>query len=73
MTESNPRAALAEATEQAGWRRHVDDRVDVYIRGDYRVRVIWRGDDVIAGGSRFLGGTMETYSRETRTVKSWLA
>ena len=72
MAESNARAALAQECEQVGWQRHIDDRVDLYLRGNVRVRVIWQGDDAINGGSRFADGTMETYSREFDTVKSWL-
>jgi hypothetical protein len=72
MAESNARAELAQECEQAGWQRRIDDRVDLYLRGDVRVRVIWRGDDAINGGSRFHDGIMETYSRELKTVQSWL-
>jgi hypothetical protein len=73
MTEPNERAALAEQSEAVGWQRRIADRVDVYVRGAVRVRVIWRGDDAISGGSRFLDGNMEIYSRELDTVKAWLA
>lgn len=73
MTETNERAALAETTQAVGWQRRVDDRVDVYLRGATRVRVIWRGDDAISGGSRFQDDVMESYSRELATVKGWLA
>ena len=73
MAETNERAALAQTTEAVGWRRRVDDRVDVYLRGATRVRVIWRGDDSISGGSRFQDDIMESYSRDLATVKGWLA
>lgn len=73
MAEPTERDALAAATEAAGWRRWIDDRVDVYIRDRSRVRVIWRGDDAISGGSRFLDDLMETYSNDLATVKAWLA
>lgn len=72
MAESNARASLAQESEQAGWQRRIDDRVDLYLRGDIRVRVIWQGDDVINGGSRFQDGTMDTYSSEFDIVKNWL-
>lgn len=72
MTESNPRSALAQECVQAGWEHRTDERVDVYQRGVNRVRVIWQGDDKISGASRFLDGTMETYTRELDTVKGWL-
>ena len=47
MAKSNERTALAEVSEGVGWQRRVDDRVDVYVRGPVRVRVIWQGDDAI--------------------------
>jgi hypothetical protein len=73
MVETNERAALAQTTEAVGWTRRIDERVDVYVRGATRVRVIWRGDDAISGGSRFQDDTMESYSRDLATVKGWLA
>ena len=72
MTAPNARASLAAECEQAGWQHRIDERVDVYQRGVNRVRVIWQGNDQISGASRFLDGTMETYSRELDTVKGWL-
>ena len=73
MTEPNERATLAQASDAVGWQRRVDDRVDIYLRGATRVRVIWQGDDAISGGSRFQDDGMESYSRDLATVKSWLA
>ena len=49
MTAPDERTALAQATEAAGWRRRELDRVDVYLRGLARVRVIWQGNDAISG------------------------
>jgi hypothetical protein len=72
MTASDERAALAQATEEAGWQRREVERVDIYLRGKSRVRVIWRGDDAISGGSRFQDDVMEQYSRDLNTVKKWL-
>ncbi len=73
MTTTDLRSELAEITAAAGWSRRVDDRVDVYLRGQTRVRVIWRGDDAISGGSRYQDDILETYSRDLATVKGWLA
>lgn len=73
MSDTDERAALAKITAEAGWQRREVDRVDVYQRGATRIRVIWRGDDAISGGSRFQDEVMETYSRDLATVKSWLA
>ncbi|TPG33629.1 hypothetical protein [Mycolicibacterium hodleri] len=73
MTTTDGRAELAEITAAAGWDRRIDDRVDVYVRGQTRVRVIWQGNDKISGGSRFQDDNLETYSRDLDTVKGWLA
>lgn len=72
-TTTDLRSELAEITAAAGWNRRIDDRVDIYLRGQTRVRVIWRGDDAISGGSRFQEDNLETYSRDLDTVKGWLA
>jgi hypothetical protein len=72
MTATDERTALAQATEAAGWQRREIDRTDVYLRGLSRVRVIWRGNDAISGGSRFQDDVMEQYSRDLDTVKGWL-
>jgi hypothetical protein len=73
MTATDLRSELAETTAAAGWSRRVDDRVDVYVRGQTRIRVIWQGNDVISGGSRYQDDILETYSRDLATVKGWLA
>jgi len=72
-TTTDLRSELAEITAAAGWDRRIDDRVDIYLRGQTRVRVIWRGDDAISGASRFQDDNLETYSRDLGTVKGWLA
>jgi hypothetical protein len=73
MTTTDVRSELAEITAAAGWDRRIDDRVDINLRGQTRVRVIWRGNDAISGGSRFQDDNLETYSRDLDTVKGWLA
>jgi hypothetical protein len=73
MTATDERSALAEVTKAAGWDHRVNDRTDVYLRGQTRVKVIWRGNDAISGGSRYLDDALETYSRDLATVKGWLA
>ena len=73
MTTTDVRSELAEITAAAGWDRRIDDRVDIYLRGQTRVRVIWQGNDAISGGSRFQDDNLETYSRDLDTVKGWLA
>jgi hypothetical protein len=72
MSTTDLRSELAETTVAAGWNRRVDDRVDIYLRGASRVRVIWRGDDAISGGSRYQDDSLEAYSRDLDTVKGWL-
>jgi hypothetical protein len=72
ITTTDARSELAEATEAAGWNRRIDDRVDIYLRGASRVRVIWRGNDAISGGSRYQDDNLEAYSRELDTIKGWL-
>ena len=67
------RSELARVTAAAGWTRRVDDRVDIYLRDQTRVRVIWRGNEAISGGSRYQENSLETYSRDLDTVKGWLA
>jgi hypothetical protein len=59
--------------EESGWQRREVERVDIYLRGKSRVRVIWRGGDAISGGSRFDEDGLEQYSRDLNTVKKWLA
>jgi hypothetical protein len=73
MTTTDLRSELAEITAAAGWQRRVDDRVDIYLRGQTRVRVIWQGDEAISGGSRYQDDGLETYSRDLATIKGWLA
>ena len=70
---ANERAALAEVSEGVGWHRRIDERVDVYVRAPFRVRVIWRGDDAISGGSRYHDDGMEQYTRDLASVKGWLS
>ena len=73
MSTPDLRSELAETTAAAGWNRRIDDRVDIYLRGLTRVRVIWQGNDTISGGSRYQEDVLETYSRDLDTVKGWLS
>lgn len=72
MIATDERTALATLSEAAGWHRREVERVDVYLRGAVRVRVIWAGNDSISGGSRFHDDNLEAYSRDFDTVKAWL-
>jgi hypothetical protein len=69
---ADERSALAESTAGSGWQRRQDDRVDIYLRGPQRVRVIWQGDEAISGASRFQDDIMENYTRELSTVRAWM-
>ncbi|MHA3021481.1 hypothetical protein ACXPWS_14625 [Mycobacterium sp. BMJ-28] len=71
MSDANAREQLAALTEEHGWSRREVDRVDVYLRGAARVRVIWAGDD-LSGSSRYQDDVMEQYSRDLGTVQGWL-
>ncbi|MCF6389243.1 hypothetical protein L2K20_19890 [Mycobacterium sp. MBM] len=73
MADVTERQALAQITEDHGWNRRVADRVDIYLRGASRIRVIWQGDEAISGGSRYQDDIMEQYSRDLATVKGWLS
>ncbi|WP_102144303.1 hypothetical protein [Mycobacterium hubeiense] len=72
MSATVDRQELVRLAEEAGWRHQADDRVDVYVRGNARVRVIWRGDDVINGGSLFHDDIMTTYTRDFAAINRWL-
>ncbi|MGA9373954.1 MAG: hypothetical protein WBV64_02800 [Mycobacterium sp.] len=73
MAEATERQALADSAAERGWNRRAADRVDIYLRGASRIRVIWQGEDDISGGSRHQDDMMEQYTRELATVKGWLA
>ena len=74
MTASDERQSLHRIAEEKGWQR-VDrdrDRVDVYVRGASRIRVIWRGDDAISGASVFQDDNLTLYTRRLADVTGWL-
>ncbi|MGU3501595.1 hypothetical protein [Mycobacterium sp. C31M] len=73
MADVTERQALADLTADKGWDRRVSDRVDIYMRGTTRIRVIWAGDDALTGSSRYQDDLMETYTRELDTLKGWLS
>lgn len=72
-TATAERQVLSESAEQLGWQRNEHERVDVYLRGNYRIHVMWRGTDTINGGSYYEDGALLTYSRESAKILSWLA
>ena len=72
MTTTDERHDLAQTAESTGWARRDLERVDVYQRGNDRIRVIWQGPNAISGASRFQDDIMATYTRDLKTVNSWL-
>lgn len=69
---SDERAALSEAGDERGWHRRESDRVDIYQRDRYKVRVIWQGSDAISGASFFDNEMYEAYTRDLAKVRGWL-
>ena len=69
---SDERKALAEAGEEKGWNRRELERVDVFLRDRYRVRVIWQGSEAISGASFFDNEMYEGYTRDLAKVRTWL-
>ncbi|GAS87333.1 hypothetical protein [Mycolicibacterium brisbanense] len=72
MTTTDERRDLSQVAESSGWARRDLDRVDVYQRGNDRIRVIWQGSNAISGASRFQDDIMGTYTRDLATVSNWL-
>jgi hypothetical protein len=72
MSGIDERQAISAAGEEKGWHRRESDRVDIFIRGRYRVRVIWRGSDAISGASLFDDEMYEAYTRDLAKVRTWL-
>ena len=72
MTSVDERQQQHELAEAAGWRRNDLVRVDVYLRGDTRIRVIWHGSDAISGASLYQDDVMMSYTRDLPTVNGWL-
>ncbi len=71
MSAVQERQALSERAEQSGWQRREVDHVDVYTRGDTRIRVIWSGSERIAGASLFHDAIMTTYTRDVAAINRW--
>jgi hypothetical protein len=72
-TAIDERAALAQSSEEQGWRRRaIDDRVDVYSRGAIRIRLIWQGNSKLSGASIFVDEWYDNYTRDLGTVRAWL-
>jgi hypothetical protein len=72
-TATDERAALAQSSEEQGWRRRaIDDRVDVYSRGAIRIRLIWQGSSKLSGASIFVDEWYDNYTRDLGTVRAWL-
>ncbi len=72
MTTTDERQALADFAAENGWSRRDVERVDNYSRGDWRLRVIWRGTDAISGGAEYQEDILMTYTRDLATIRKWL-
>jgi hypothetical protein len=72
MSGTDERQSLSEAGEEKGWQRRESDRVDIYLRDRYRIRVIWQGSDAISGASFFDDEMYEAYTRDLAKVRTWL-
>jgi hypothetical protein len=72
MTAVDERHDLNQLAEELGWRHRDVDQVDNYLRGNTRVRVIWRGNSAISGASLYHDDILSSYTRDLATVNGWL-
>lgn len=72
-TATDERQALSQLAEQSGWQRKEYERVDVYIRGIYQVRAIWRDAGKLNGGSHHEDTELMSYTRDLAKIQGWLA
>ncbi|HET9876208.1 MAG TPA: hypothetical protein VFQ37_10640 [Mycobacterium sp.] len=72
-TATDTRQELSQLAEQSGWQRREHDRVDVYLRGRYRVHAIWRDSSVLNGGSHYEDDALLSYTRDLAKLQGWLA
>ena len=72
MAGTDERQALSQTGGERGWNRRESGRTDVFLRGKYRIRVIWQGDDVISGASLLDDEMYEAYTRDLIKVRAWL-
>ncbi len=66
------REQAREQAESAGWTLREVDRVDIFTRGETRIRVIWRGNTAISGGALYQDDILMTYTRDLDAVTGWL-
>lgn len=68
------RQTLAELGTTQGWSVRESGNADIYLRGPFRIRVIWQGDSAISGASvNSLESTdAYAYTRELANVRTWL-
>jgi hypothetical protein len=72
MTATDERQTLAELADLGGWERRNVDRTDYYAKGIIRVQVVWQGDEAISGSSLYQDDLLIAYSRDLKTVRSWI-
>lgn len=66
------RQTLAQLATEQGWSLRESGNADIYLRGDFRIRVIWQGDSAISGASVNNLEGMDAYTRELSNVRTWL-
>ena len=72
MTTTDERQSVAELADLGGWDRRDVDRTDYYAKGIVRVQVLWHGTEAISGGSLYHDDILTAYSRDLKTVRSWI-
>jgi hypothetical protein len=72
MTATDERQTLADLADLGGWERRDVERTDYYAKGIVRVQVLWHGTEAISGGSLYHDDILTAYSRDLKTVRSWI-
>jgi hypothetical protein len=72
MTATDERQTLADLADSGGWERRDVERTDYYAKGIVRVQVLWHGTEAISGGSLYHDDILTAYSRDLKTVRSWI-
>ncbi|MBU8813263.1 hypothetical protein [Mycolicibacterium goodii] len=71
-TTTDERHDLRQLAESGGWQHRDLGRVDVFMRGTQKIRVVWQGSTTISGATLYQEDIMTTYTRELPTVNNWL-
>ena len=71
MTEQSHRQGVRELAEQSGWQQRCTERIDIFLKGDRNVEVLWT-EDAISGGSLYHEYHLAAHTREPAKIKEWL-